>query len=334
MRKKDKQVMAAALILAVFSVLFLGTRLSYLPQEDISWQIYSVHFRLDNGADLWREPRGVSFTWNPDRTRDDFERAPKVVLGGNVGSIIANGTKDLTAENGTKFRVYYYDVLMRLFVKVVGRKIPGSPWNWKPDLGVTVTVYVQLKARYGWRLLDAYCYAVNESIIVTHKDATPDASWGDGHQGTVEANEPSDRNQQIFIDGAGTNYAKTAKEFFSALTLIDGKKLRFKMYGRPLELHKYAWFVDYYAWGDARVEWQYVIRVAVAEPIPPDTSDLGDLEDNKPDINGYNEHPDLGWLEQIPWWGWVIIAVAAAWSISSIARAARGGEKIVIVGGG
>jgi len=333
MRKGKREIFTAVMILAFIGALFLSVSYSYLPQEDISWQIYSVHIELDNGADLWREPRAVSFTWNPDRTRDDFERAPKVVMGGNVGSIIANGTKDLTAENGTKFRVYYYDVLMRFFIKAVGRKIPGSPWAWKPDIGVTVTAYIQLKARYDWRLLDAYCYDVNESVIFTHADATPDASWGDGHQGTVEANEPSDVNQQIFVDGAGTNYAKSAEQFFSALTLLDGKKLRFKMYGRPPELHKYSWFVDYYAWGDARVEWQYIIRVAVAEPIPPDVSDLGDLEDHKPDIKGYNVNPDLSWFEQIPWWGWIIITVAAAWAVSSIIKSARGGEKIIIVGG-
>ena len=338
MRKKDKQVMAAALILAVFSVLFLGTRLSYLPQEDISWMIKSVHLEFDNGYDLWREPRGVTFSWKPNRDKSDQKYLLEaVVVGGNVGDIIENGTKDLTSENGTKFRVFWYDVEMRFYVKAIGRQMQQkfiSVFNrpWVADYGVKVTAYIWLKARADWRLLDAYSLNISEVVRLTQKDANPDGSW-EGHRGTADAYEPAANNQHIYVDGAGTEYARDEDEFWSSLTLVDGKKLKFVAYLRPPELHKYDFLMgDLFAWGESIVTINYVIRVAYAKELPPSTSGLEDIEDNPPDIEGFEE--TSSWWEQIPWWGWVIIAVAAAWSISSIARAARGGEKIVIVGGG
>lgn len=343
--RKNKGAMYGLLAISILVIATIGGifNLSYLSQYDISWQIRSVHLEFyhhdkEKVYDRWLEPRAVSFSYTPNRYNEKQENNPRVLGGGTEGSLIDNGTTVITAKNNTQYKVFWYDVQLELFIKAEGREPRaikdwlGRVVGWEYDDSVKVSLWLELKSRGNWRLLDAYTLDINESLIITHSTAgnKPDNTWVDGTWGSVSAEEPSLKNQQIKVDGAGTQYSKDADEFFSALTLVDGKKLVFRGYLKPPELHKWDWLKgDLYAYGDSLIIWRFAVRVATAVPLEPSTAGHESLEDHKPDLIGANEGQPL----EIPLWFWAFIAVLVAIVVVSIARAKKQQPVIVVNGG-
>jgi len=296
------------LAIAIILIVLIGTTTMfssvYLPQSDITFQIAKIEGKTDSGLLVRAYPSSV--TWSKTYRKGELKKVPDLSISATLNGVNDIGTQDITFNN-TKYRVYMYDCLFSIEVKAIAQ----PPWHpsifdkWYHDEGITLTVYLELVSRGDWRLFLAKLEEIEEVSRWTSPEE-PDTSWSWIWGGTADAREPSAENALIAVltgtSGNGVKYAYDADTFFSAFTLVDGKYLKFVAYLYPPSAQKWdaLTFSDHLAYGEAYVTWKFAVRVAIAEEIPPENPDLGDLEDNEPTVEGLKRAP-------IPWWANYII---------------------------